>query len=198
MADPAEGLAGRIRAVIRRVEGFPGPGVGFFDIGPVIADPKLLRAVVDGMASPFETSSVTHVLGLEARGLYFAGAIAARLGAGLVPIRKPGKLPPEVFSATGTVRDDGQVAGLSSIDPSRPSTYRKAYRFEMAANVLGAGARVLIVDDLLAKGGSCDACIQLARRCGAEVVGAAFVIELGGLCGRDRLGDVEAFALLTV
>lgn len=189
-------LSARISARVRIVEGFPVEGVRFLDIGPVIADPVLFGDVVAAMAAHFLRSGITHVLGLEARGLYFAGAVAISLGTGLVPVRKPGKLPPDTMSATGSIGDFDQVGGVAKLDPERPSTYRKPYEFEIATGSIPAGSRVLIVDDLLAKGGSSDACVKLVQRCNAELAGATFLIELNGLGGRARLSDVEVRSLL--
>lgn len=197
MIEADTALSARIAAAVRVVHGFPSPGVRFLDIGPAIADPVLLGDMVAALAAPFKHSQITHVMGLEARGLYFAASVAVCLGAGLIPVRKPGKLPSPILSGTGLISDLDQVAGDTRLDPARPSTYRKPYQFEVAAGIVPQGARVLIVDDLLAKGGSSDASLQLVQKCGAEAVGATFVIELGGLGGRRRLQGVRVSALLT-
>lgn len=194
----AGSLAARLSVAVRLIENFPAAGVRFLDIGPAIADATLLAEMIDALAAAFGNRGVTHVLGLEARGLYFAGAVAVRLGAGLVPVRKPGKLPPPTTSARGAIRNTDQVAGLAPLEAGRATTYQKPYQFEIAAGVIGPGARVLMVDDLLAKGGSAHACRQLVAMAGAELIGAAFVIELSGLGGRETLEGVAVDALMRV
>jgi len=135
------------------------------------------------------------VLGVEARGLYFAGAIATRLGAGLVPARKPGKLPGPVLQAHGAILDQAGVAGTAGLEPGQINTYRKPYEFEIAKGVVAPGARVLVVDDLLAKGGSLNACRKLVEEAGATLLGAAFMIELGALGGRDNAAGLAVHAI---
>lgn len=185
-----------IRNAIRLVADFPVPGVGFFDIGPVIADRILFAQVVTALAEPFHAAGITHVLGIETRGLYFAGAVADRLGAGLVPVRKPGKLPRVVLGAKGEILDAVQVVGQAAFDPKSANTYRKTYEFEMAEGVIGPRASVLIIDDLLAKGGSVNACQQLVETSGAVIVGSAFVIELEKLGGRRNLPGIDVHSLV--
>ena len=198
MTDRSTSIPERIKHLLRVVPDFPTPGVRFIDIAPVIADAELLPLLQNGMAEPFIGAGITHVLGIETRGLFFAGAIAAALDAGLVAVRKPGKLPPPVLAAKGTIMDSEQVGGLATIDPSRGSTYQKPYEFQIAKDLIGKGSRVLVVDDLLAKGGSLHACANLVRQADAEIAGASFVIELAGLGGRRVLEGTKIHALVSL
>jgi adenine phosphoribosyltransferase len=161
-------LAGRVRRALRPIPDYPKPGILFQDITPVLADGMLLRAVVADMAGPFGNAGVTHVLGIEARGFILGGAVAAHLGVGFVPARKPGKLPWERVSETYDLE-----YGTDALEAHR--------------DALGAGSRVLIVDDVLATGGTAQAAGKLAAGMGARVLGWSFLLEIGGLKGRDRL-----------
>ena len=175
MNDPTP-LARRVLAKLRAIPDYPKPGIVFQDITPVLADARLLRAVVAELADPFRGRGVSHVLGIEARGFILGGAVATDLGAGFVPARKPGKLPWERVSA--------------------------AYQLEYGSDALEAhrdglpgGSRVLVVDDVLATGGTAQAAGRLARDLGAEVLGWSFLLEIGGLDGRSRLdGPVHVIA----
>lgn len=157
-------------AAIRTVVDFPQPGVQFKDLTPILADPALFEAMLDRLASPWEEAGVTHVVGIEARGFWFGPALAARLGAGFVPARKPGKLP----AATVSVRyalEYGEDA------------------LELHAGDLPEGAHVLIHDDVLATGGTAAACCDLVREATGRVVGISVVLELAFLDGRSALAD---------
>ena len=161
-------LTDRVRQTLRVIPDYPKPGILFQDITPVLGDGPLLGQVVLEMSRPFRDSGITHVLGIEARGFILGGAVATTLGAGFVPARKPGKLPWE--RAT------------------------EAYDLEYGADALEAhrdalrpGNRVLIVDDVLATGGTARAAGQLTRGLGAELVGWSFLLEIGTLKGRERL-----------
>jgi len=173
-------LADRVRATIRVIPDYPKPGVQFQDITPVLADGPLFREVVAGLAAPFAGAGVTHVLGIEARGFILGGAVAAALGAGFVPARKPGKLPWERVS--------------------------EAYELEYGADALeahrdamGRATKVLVVDDVLATGGTAAAAGRLAQGLGAVLAGWTFLLEIGPLEGRKRLGGTaSSFVLLTV
>jgi adenine phosphoribosyltransferase len=173
-------LADKVRATLRAIPDYPKPGIVFQDITPVLSDGPLFREVVTAMATPFSAAGVTHVLGIEARGFILGGAVAAQLGAGFVPARKPGKLPWEKVS--------------------------EAYELEYGADALeahrdglGRGSRVLVVDDVLATGGTAAAAGRLAQGLGAALAGWSFLLEIGPLDGRRRLGGTApSVALLTV
>jgi adenine phosphoribosyltransferase len=166
-----------IRSRIREVPDFPKPGILFYDITPVIGDAKCLRAGCDLLAEPFAGAGVDVVAGMESRGFIFGPPVAERLGAGFVPVRKPGKLPAE------TVRREYELEYGSDA-------------LEMHADAVGAGDRVLVVDDLLATGGTAAATVRMLREAGAEVAGAAFVIELGFLKGREKIEKEKIHSLL--
>jgi adenine phosphoribosyltransferase len=161
------GLAGLVRRTLRAIPDYPKPGILFQDITPVLADGELLQAVIADMAGPF-VRRVTHVLGIEARGFILGGAVAAHLGVGFVPARKPGKLPWERVQQSYDLE-----YGTDAL--------------EAHSDALGAGSQVVIVDDVLATGGTAQAAARLAAGMGASVVGWSFLLEIGGLKGRDRL-----------
>jgi adenine phosphoribosyltransferase len=158
----------RVLRTLRAIPDYPKPGILFQDITPVLRDGKLLHDVVIEMARPFRSTGVTHVLGIEARGFILGGAVATALSAGFVPARKPGKLPWERAS--------------EAYDLEYGSDALEAHR-----DALSRGNRVLIVDDVLATGGTARAAGQLARNLGAELAGWSFLLEIGALRGRDRL-----------
>ncbi|MFT4136811.1 adenine phosphoribosyltransferase [Microbacterium sp.] len=160
----------RAAALIAAIPDFPEPGIVFRDISPLLADPDALRVVVDAMTAPF-AGSFDVVAGVEARGFLLAGAIAAATGTGLVPIRKAGKLP----RAAASVAYDLEY-GTAII--------------EMAADLPG-GMRVLLVDDVLATGGTLRAARELLGMLGYVVAGTAVLMELDGLGGREAYGPVH-------
>lgn len=166
-----------IKARIRDVPDFPKPGIIFKDLTPVLADGPLLVRTVEALVMPFKGSGITMVAGMEARGFIFASLVAYHLGVGFVPLRKAGKLP--------------------------HTTHRAAYALEygeavleMHTDALTSKDRVLLVDDLLATGGTAVASLDLVSRAGATVVGLAFVIELDFLHGRERLAPHFVHSLL--
>jgi len=161
-------IAERVRGSLRAIPDYPKPGILFQDITPVLQDGPLLGDVIAEMCRPFRDKRVTHVLGIEARGFILGGAVAAALGAGFVPARKPGKLPWE------------RVA--ESYDLEYGSDSLEAHR-----DAWTHGSKVLVVDDVLATGGTARAAGQLARGLGAELLGWSFLLEIAGLRGRDRL-----------
>ncbi|MHC4134617.1 MAG: adenine phosphoribosyltransferase [Planctomycetota bacterium] len=170
-------LSEQVRERIRSVEDFPKPGVVFEDITPLLADGSLFERVTDWMVERFRSERPTHVLAIESRGFIFGSPVAHRLGAGLVPVRKPGKLP------WTTVR----------------VTYDLEYgrdALEIHADALRAGDRVLIVDDLLATGGTAAAACTLVENLGAEVVGLCVAVELTFLEGRGKLEGRRVEALV--
>ncbi len=153
---------------IRTIDDWPQPGVSFKDITPLLADAQAFRTAIDEMCLPFRDSGVTKVIGAEARGFFFASTIAYALGAGFVPARKPGKLPYKTISESYVLEyGENQV--------------------EIHEDALSPSDRVLIVDDVLATGGTAGAKSRLVHRCGATLVGYSFFIELSFLKGREQL-----------
>jgi adenine phosphoribosyltransferase len=165
------------RRLIRDIPDFPRPGVLFRDITPLLADPKGFHIVLDSIAERFVGEHVDAIVGVESRGFIFGGALAARLNASFVPVRKPGKLP---------FRTDRVAYSLE---------YGEA-ELEMHRDSLEEAARVVVVDDLLATGGTAAAAAELVHRQDAHVIAYAFVIELGFLGGRDRLLPTPVVSLL--
>ena len=167
-----------LTALVRDVPDFPTPGILFRDITPVLADVALLRRAVEALGAAFEGRGVTHVAAVESRGFIFGAPIALHLGVGLVPVRKVGKLPHR------TERIDYALEyGTSAL--------------EMHADALQPGDRVLVVDDLLATGGTAAAAAALVRRLGAEVAGHAFLVTLSALGGAARLAPAPVESLVT-
>jgi adenine phosphoribosyltransferase len=167
-------LAARIRAI----PDFPKPGILFRDIMPLLQDPRTLRAAVDRMAEWSAGRHVDVVLGAESRGFILGSALAYALGAGFVCARKPGKLPFDTVSESYELE-----YGTDSL--------------EVHADAIAPGTNVLIHDDLLATGGTAAAKVRLAEKMGGTVVGAAFLIELADLHGRDRLPGLDVFTLIS-
>ncbi len=163
---------------IRDVPDWPKAGILFRDITPLLADPKAFPAAVDALCAPFKQAGVAYVAGVEARGFIFGAAVAAKLRAGFIPIRKKGKLPWQTESVTYDLE-----YGTDCIEIHR--------------DAVTPGAKVLIVDDLLATGGTMQAACRLMEKVGAEVVGIAVVIELTDLKGRQRLGPHQVHALIS-
>lgn len=161
----------RIERSIRNVADFPQPGVQFKDITPVLADPDLLSLVIELLAEPFQGTRVTKVVAIEARGFILGGALATRFNAGFVPVRKKGKLPFEAMEE----RYDLEY-GSDAV--------------EMHVDAIEPGDTVLIHDDVIATGGTAAATRALVERAGGHVVGCTFLIELGFLNGRQRLGSL--------
>lgn len=167
----------QLASLIRDIPDFPEPGVVFKDITPVLADAEAFSTLVDGLAQPFLNQQITKVAGIEARGFTLATPVADRLGAGFIPVRKPGKLPYD------TVREDYELEyGVDSL--------------EIHTDAALAGEKVLIVDDVIATGGTAAAAIRLLRRVGADVVGFSVFIELVFLNGASKLDGVPIHALL--
>jgi adenine phosphoribosyltransferase len=166
-----------IKPFIRHIPDFPKPGILFKDLTPLMRDPQALRATTDALAAPFRAQQVTAVVGMEARGFIFGTLVAMALGVGFVPLRKPGKLP----AATHAVSYDLEYGSAT---------------LGMHQDALGAHDRVLLVDDLMATGGTAAASLELVRRTRATVVGCAFVIELDFLQGRAALGNCVVHSLI--
>ena len=158
-----------LKNMIRDIPDFPKPGILFKDITPLLANPQGMRLAIQTMAEPFRKMSVNHVVGIESRGFMFGPALALELGAGFVPVRKPGKLPYRTNSVS----------------------YELEYgvdQLEIHQDAVRHPDRVLIVDDVIATGGTAKATGQLVRDLGAELIGYSFLIELGFLKGREKLG----------
>ena len=166
-----------LKAKIRHVPDFPKPGILFYDITTLLRDAEGLRLALDAMAAPFVDTPIDLVVGMESRGFIFGAALAYQLGAGFVPVRKPGKLPAMTQRVTYELE-----YGSDSL--------------EIHADAITAGQRVLIVDDLLATGGTARATIDLVSALGADVVACAFLVELTFLRGRARLGDTPIHTIL--
>ncbi len=166
-----------IQSLIREIPDFPKPGILFYDITTLLKDKDGLRLTLEGMANPFSANDIDAVLGIEARGFIFAPAMATRLDAGFVPVRKPGKLPGAKSSVTYDLEYGSDT-------------------LEIHTDAISPGTRVLIVDDLLATGGTAKAAAQLVEKLGGTVVGLAFVVELTFLGGREKLAGYQVFSLL--
>ena len=170
-------LVDELRRTIRDVNNFPKPGIVFKDVTPVLLDAKLFARTVQLMAEPYRDARITRVVSIESRGFLFGAPIALELGAGLVPIRKPGKLP----AATQRI-EYALEYGTDAL--------------EMHHDAVQPGDRVMVVDDVLATGGTANAAAQLVGGTGAAVVGFSFLIELDFLKGRQRLQGRRVEALL--
>ncbi len=170
-------LIENVKATIRDVPDFPKPGILFKDITPVLARADLMKGITSYFAKAFSSSGVDVVVGMESRGFIFGAPLAMELGASFAPARKPGKLP------------------WKSIGIEYALEYG-TNRLEMHTDSVRPGQRVLIVDDLLATGGTAEATGKLVSELGGDLVGYAFVIELGFLQGRDRLGDIPVDSLV--
>jgi adenine phosphoribosyltransferase len=168
---------GQIRSLIRDVPDFPHEGVLFKDITPLLADPVAFSTVIDLVVVHFGRGSVDKVVGIEARGFIIASPVAYHFGAGFVPVRKKDKLPWHTEAAEYSLE-----YGTATL--------------EVHTDAVQPGERVLIVDDVLATGGTAKATADLVERIGGKVVGLAFLIELGFLNGRDRLEGYDLFTLL--
>jgi len=168
----------KLRELIRDIPDFPKPGIIYKDITPLLQCPAGLSLAVEYLTQPFRRARVDIVAGAESRGFIFGTAVARNLSSGFVPIRKPGKLP---FK-------------------TRAQDYELEYgsdKLEVHEDAIHPGTRVLMVDDLLATGGTMEACCQLVESLGGEIVGVAFLIELAALSGRDRLSRFPVHSILT-
>jgi len=168
----------RLKKRIRDIPNFPKPGINFKDITPLVKDPATLRLAVHQLLQPFLGEKLTAVAGMEARGFIFGSLVAWELGVGFIPLRKPGKLPYDVQSISYELEYGSAV-------------------LELHVDALGPGDRVLVVDDVIATGGTAVASCHLIEKLGAEVAGCAFVIEIAALGGREKLRDYPVHCLLS-
>jgi adenine phosphoribosyltransferase len=168
-----------IEKLIRDIPDFPKPGIIFKDITPLLADAEAMKSTADMLAEPYRGRNVDLVVGIESRGFIFAPLVAERLGAGFVPVRKPGKLPAAVFDQAYELE-----YGTDTV--------------EIHQDAIQKGLRVVLLDDLLATGGTMEATCKLVERMGAEIVGISFVIELSFLPGRRRLEGYPVHSLVQV
>ncbi len=168
----------QLKSKIRNVPDFPKPGVLFYDVTTLLQDRDGFRQAVDQMAAPFIGQGIDLVVGIESRGFIFGAAVADRIGAGFSPVRKPGKLPSTTIRASYDLEYGSDA-------------------LEMHDDGVAKGQRVLIVDDLLATGGTAKAATELVTRLGGSVHALAFLIELAGLNGRDKLAGHTLHAVLT-
>ena len=166
-----------LKQQIRNVPDFPKPGILFYDITTLLRSPQGFKATVDSLSAPYEGKGVDLVIGIESRGFILGSAVAERLGAGLVPIRKPGKLPSKVIKESYALE-----YGTDSL--------------ELHSDAIEPGQRVLIVDDVLATGGTAAAATQLVQQLGGTLHGLAFLIELTFLNGKSKLAGQEVFSVL--
>ena len=167
----------RLKSMIRNIPDFPGPGIQFKDITPLVKDPALMRLAVHQLIHPFLGERITAVAGMEARGFIFGSIAAWDLGIGFVPLRKPGKLPYDVQNISYDLE------------------YGSA-QLEIHIDALQAGDRVLLVDDLIATGGTAAASCRLVESLGAEIAACAFVVELTELNGREKLAGYRVHSLV--
>ena len=166
-----------LKKLIRPIPDYPKKGILFRDITPLLQSPSGLALAIELLANPFRGKNIDLVVGAESRGFIFGTAVACCLSAGFVPVRKPGKLPHK------------RVAASYDLEYGKDS-------LEIHADAIPAGSRVLIVDDLLATGGTLEACADLVRKIGGNVVAAAVLIELADLKGRKRLAPIEIHSVL--
>ena len=166
-----------LKTKIRHVPDFPKPGILFYDITTLLNDREGFRATVDAMSAPYRDRGVEQVVGIESRGFILGGAVAQRIGAGFIPIRKPGKLP------------------AKALRESYDLEYGKD-ALEIHEDAVEKGQRILIVDDVLATGGTAAAAVQLVRKLGGDVHGLAFLIELLVLGGKQKIAQERVYSVL--
>ena len=166
-----------LKQMIRSVPDFPKPGVNFFDITTLLKEPAGLKATIDALAAPYADSRIAAVVGIESRGFILGSAVAQQLGAGFIPVRKPGKLPAKAIKEVYELE-----YGKDAI--------------EIHADAIEKGERVLIVDDVLATGGTAAATTRLVKQLGGRVHGLAFLIELTFLNGKSKLTGENVFSVL--
>ncbi|HUK57568.1 MAG TPA: adenine phosphoribosyltransferase [Nitrospiria bacterium] len=172
-----DGKLNALKSSIREIPDFPKKGILFYDITTLLKDPKAFSTILEALAESYRSAGVRKVAAIEARGFIFGAPLAHQLGAGFVPIRKPGKLPADVYESTYSLE-----YGRNTIAVHRDAIAR--------------GERVLLVDDLLATGGTMAAAVDLVRQLGGEICGLAFLVELVGLKGRDKFKAHDILSLI--
>lgn len=166
-----------LKAVLRQVPGFPKPGITFIDVTTLLKDGKAFRESVRRLLEPFRSEPIDRIVGVESRGFIFGAAAALELGCGFVPVRKPGKLPAETYSESYELE-----YGVDALEIHRDAIER--------------GQRVLVVDDLLATGGTAEAVLKMLKKFDCTVVGIAFLVELDFLNGRSKLEGARLHTLV--
>jgi adenine phosphoribosyltransferase len=166
------------KSMIREVPNFPKPGILFYDITTLLKDAKAFRSVIDDLTARYRGQHISKIVGIESRGFIIGGPLAYHLGAGFVPVRKPGKLPADIYEVKYNLE-----YGSNSLAIHR--------------DAIDMNERVLIVDDLLATGGTAAATVNLVRQLGGTIVGLVFLVELAGLKGRDKLNDCSIHSMIT-
>ena len=166
-----------VESKVRDIVDFPKKGIIFRDITTAVKDPKAMKFMIDFLAEQYADKKIDYIAGIESRGFIFGAALAYKLGAGFIVIRKPGKLPADVISQEYSLE-----YGTDKI--------------EMHADAVEEGKNVLVIDDLLATGGTVDAACKLLKKVGANIVGAAFIIELSDLKGREKLKDIDVVSMI--
>lgn len=179
MTARSAGLAQELQTRLRIVPDFPLPGIRFQDITPLLQDPRAMGRALDALAERAAALAPSAIAAVESRGFLFGAPLALRMGVAFLPVRKPGKLPWHCFRESYTLEYGEGV-------------------LELHQDAADAGDRVLVVDDLLASGGTARAAVDLVRRTGAEVAGCGFVVELAALHGRRLLHGIETFSLVVV
>jgi adenine phosphoribosyltransferase len=169
--------ANELKKYIVEVPDFPKPGISFKDITPVLENPEAYQWTIDQMAKAFDGIEFDMVLGVESRGFLFGAPLALHMGKGFIPIRKPGKLPRERISASYALE-----YGVDAL--------------EMHKDAIADGHKVVLVDDVLATGGTIAACVQMVEKLGGEVVGVAFLMELTFLAGREKLAEQKVISVV--
>jgi len=165
------------KSLIREVPDFPKPGILFYDITPLLKNPPVFQNILESLANKYHEAGIQKIVGIESRGFIFGSPLADRLSAGFVPVRKPGKLPADVYEVKYNLE-----YGSNSLAVHR--------------DAITVGERVLIVDDLLATGGTAAATVHLIRQLGGSIVGVVFLVELLGLKGRQKLDGCEVHSLI--
>ena len=166
-----------LKQMIRSVPDFPKPGINFFDITTLLKEPEGLKATIDALTAPYADARIDAVVGIESRGFILGSAVAERIGAGFVPVRKPGKLPAKA------------IKEIYQLEYGKDAV-------EIHADAIEKGQRVLIVDDVLATGGTAAATTRLVKQLGGELHGLAFLIELTFLQGKSKLEGENVYSVL--
>ncbi len=166
------------KALIREVPDFPKPGILFYDITTLLKNAQAFRQILDELTNRYKNRKISKIVGIESRGFILGSPLAYQLGTGFVPVRKPGKLPADIYEVKYNLE-----YGANSLAIHR--------------DAIAVGERILIVDDLLATGGTAAATVNLVRQLGGELVGLVFLVELAGLKGREKLNGCDIYSMIT-